>query len=41
MNDIDDYLAWLRYESGKSAQTLATYRRLLRQFAEGGYVAIK
>ena len=34
MNDIDDYLAWLRYESGKSAQTLATYRRLLRQFAD-------
>ena len=34
MNDIDDYLAYLRYERGKAAQTLATYRRLLYQFAE-------
>ena len=34
MNDIDDHLAWLRYERGKAAQTLSTYRRLLYQFAE-------
>lgn len=34
MNDIDDHLAYLRYERGKAAQTLATYRRLLYQFAE-------
>ena len=34
MNDSDDHLAYLRYERGKAAQTLATYRRLLYQFAE-------
>ena len=34
MSDLDDYLAYLRYERGAAAQTIATYRRLLYQFAE-------
>ena len=31
--DIEDYLGWLRYKRGKAAQTLSTYRRMLRRFA--------
>ena len=31
-SDIEDYLAWLRDKRGKAAQTLSTYRRLLRRF---------
>ena len=31
--DIEDYLAWLRDKRGKAAQTLSTYRRMLRRFA--------
>ena len=33
MSDLDDYLAYLRYERAAAAQTIATYRRLLLQFA--------
>ena len=33
MNDIEDYLAHLRYERGKAATTLSTYRRLLQHCA--------
>ena len=33
MSDLDDYLAYLRYERAAAAQTIATYRRLLAQFA--------
>ena len=32
MSDLDDYLAYLRYERAAAAQTIATYRRLLLQF---------
>jgi len=32
VSDIEDYLAWLRDKRGKAAQTLSTYRRLLRRF---------
>ena len=31
--DIEDYLGWLRDKRGKAAQTLSTYRRMLRRFA--------
>ena len=34
VSDIEDYLAWLRDKRGKAAQTLSTYRRLLRRFEE-------
>ncbi|MDO4642698.1 MAG: tyrosine recombinase XerC [Cardiobacteriaceae bacterium] len=33
MNDIEDYIAYLRYERAKATQTLATYQRLLQQCA--------
>lgn len=33
MSDLDDYLAYLRYERAAAAQTITTYRRLLLQFA--------
>ena len=34
VSNIEDYLAWLRDKRGKAAQTLSTYRRLLRRFEE-------
>ena len=33
MSDLDDYLAYLRYERAAAAQTITTYRRLLLQFS--------
>lgn len=33
MSDLDDYLAYLRYERAAAAQTITTYRRLLMQFS--------
>ena len=29
MSDLDDYLAYLRYERAAAAQTITIYRRLL------------
>ena len=33
MSDLDNYLAYLRYERAAAAQTITTYRRLLLQFS--------
>ena len=32
--DIEDYLGWLRDKRGKAAQTLSTYRRILRRLQQ-------
>ena len=40
VSDIEDYLAWLRDKRGKAAQTLTTYRRLLRRLQQRTLVVI-